>query len=249
MRIRLAGVGSLTGATGALVAFARSARDAAADCVSAQAGRATVRVNCDDEEKVVAGHTGGNFVVIRDSDPEPVPVYAAKPAAVAKPIYPAHPPQPVEPVKVVEPIHPVAKAPLPKPPKSAPAKDDGRPDRDDAGDGPSDGDDPGDGPTDGDDVLTVRLDCDGSPETITVTNDAAHPIAVYEVSPISLDDSGDPIVRDDLIDPGDSITYEGGRGASGRFDLGQDLFPDDAADSGVRLDTSGGEVDEFCFAS
>jgi len=222
---RIAGL--LAPLAGTIEAVLGAGRSAAADCVSAQAGRAVARVGCDDDDTVVAGHLGGNMVTIKDDGPD-------HPAAFPVP----HKPIPVE----HAPVKPAKPAPE-KPPKEKPADDreplDGRPDR-------GDGAGRGDGTGRGDEDVTVDLDCESEPETITVTNDSADAITIDAVDPLR----GRAIERDDVIEPGESVTYEAGQDAAGRFALGEEeLFPDDDEEAGVRISTSGGEIDALCFAS
>jgi hypothetical protein len=225
-------LGRISGYAGFILASAAEAttvaRTVASSCVSAVAGRAVAQVNCDDDISVSAGHLGGAFVTIVDDDP--VASLAAKHPA---PVPIAHKP-----------------AKLDKPDK--PSDSDKAPDRGevDPGDGdPGDGNPNngggGDGGGGGQDDVSVELDCDASPETTRVTNNTSDPITVNEINPTS----AEPIPRDDEIAPGDSITYQSGTDARGRFDVGGELYDDDDEDAQVRLSTSGGDFDGFCFAS
>lgn len=217
-------VSAVVGAMHGALAFARSA---AADCVSVQAGRAVVRVNCDEGTSVVAGHIGGNSVTIRDDDPHPfTPLYhpppiAKHPASIAKPIKPA------------------------KPVDREPTDTTDRPERPDRNTDPGDGDADRDQGRNAEPDVSVKLDCDADPETTTVTNNGTQPLTVEEIDP-----SGGPTIeRDDVLDPGDSISYKSGADVQGRLAIGDELYDDDDSEAGVRVSTSGGNFDALCFAS
>lgn len=81
-------------------------------CVSVAAGRAFVRINCDDEAEVMVGHVGGNTVVIDTADRVPVkPPKHAKPAKAkgkkARPVA-GSPRTPLEGAPAVPLVDPVA---------------------------------------------------------------------------------------------------------------------------------------------
>lgn len=220
-------IGRLTGfadvALAAATDLVAATRAAASGCVSAQAGRAVAQVDCDDDVSVAAGHLGGTFVTIEADDP-----VAPLPLPVQHPI-----PKPV--------AAPKPTAPTPKPEHEAPPiRGEARPDRN----GADPGDTPPRGGAQGDD-LTVELDCDAVPETTRLTNHTSEPITVQEINPTS----GEPITRDDTIAPGESITYQSGDNARGRFDLGPELYDDDDDEAKVLFNTSGGDFSGFCFAS
>lgn len=232
-------VGPVAFVATAVAGLVGAARDAAAACVSAQAGRAVARVNCDNDGDVVAGQVGGNLVVIKDDDDIDhwVPVKEA-------PLPAKHAPIPLKDSAA----KPDKGAPE-KPPKEDRPADDraereppNREPRDGAPEEPRDG---RDGDRGGDGDVTVDLDCEADPETTTVTNNGAVPITVQSINPTG----GRSIERDDVIEPGESVTYESGDEANGRFALGDELYADNDREAGVELSTTGGDFDAFCFAS
>jgi hypothetical protein len=189
-------------------------------CTVAQAGGAVARSGCDADDNLFATAAARpSRPQVIAIDNDPAPLHVAKPAKVAKP-----PPESKEPKD-------------PKDPKSEePDPLDGPPANRPGGDG-----------VQGD--IAVELDCESNPETTAVTNNGAEAIRVQEIDSLVEDAGGEPFARDDLVRPGRTITYETGDEASGRFALGGEIYRNGDPDEGVRIATSGGEAEAFCFVS
>jgi hypothetical protein len=189
-------------------------------CTVAQAGGAVARSGCDADDDLFASAAARPArPQVIAIDNDPAPLHVAKPTKVAKP-----PPESKEPKD-------------PKGPKS---------EEPDPLDGPP-ADRPGGAGAQGN--VTVELDCESNPETTAVTNNGAEPIRVQEIDSLVEDAGGEPFARDDLVRPGRTVTYETGDEASGRFALGGEIYRNGDPDEGVRIATSGGEAEAFCFVS
>ena len=220
---------SLAATAAALLPLLASAGRAAASCVVARTGAASVSTGCAPDQADPMGGSFGPYVAVADGHPDPMPAYVPVYEPVYVPVY----------VPVHVPVHPTPVPKAAKAPRDAAAQD--RPRNDDQA--------TGDGADDPAADIAIELDCAANPETTRVTNDGDAPVTVRSIEPRVGTDAGEPIAREDVIRPGRSITYQSGDGAEGRNDLGPELYLDDDRDEGVRLDTSGGEFETFCFAS
>jgi hypothetical protein len=197
----------------------------AAGCVQVRNGAAAVSSGCApaDADRVPGHHP---FVAVAADHAPPGTVYVPVYVPVYVQVQPAPAPAP-------------AAAPAPVP------ADEPR-NRDRNNDEPA----PDEAPADASATLAVELDCEATPETIRVTNNGDAPVTVTSIDTIVEDVAGEPFVRDDTIRAGRTVTYQSGEGAEGRFVLGpNELFANDSRDEGVRLASSGGEIEALCFTS
>lgn len=94
--------------------------------------------------------------------------------------------------------------------------------------------------------IEVSVDCDSSPERVTVTNNRNKPITVKRIGSTHHRRSGEPYRANKILKPGRSVTYTFGSGKGGRRLSGNFIFDNESAQEGVLVKTSGRRVKITC---
>jgi hypothetical protein len=90
--------------------------------------------------------------------------------------------------------------------------------------------------------LTVRVDCEGEPETTTIQNDGTTSVTIETVGSIHEPRSNEPFAVDEPLDAGGSITFESGTGAAQNVLTEQFIYDNEVgSEEGAEVITSTGE--------
>lgn len=93
----------------------------------------------------------------------------------------------------------------------------------------------------------IELDCDGSPETIKVTNRGSKDLKIRKLTSLVDPVEREPFRINETLKKGQSIKFEAGKDARGQNKLtSKEIFDDEDAGEGVVLRTSGGKITEKC---
>jgi hypothetical protein len=95
--------------------------------------------------------------------------------------------------------------------------------------------------------IEVSVDCEASPERVTVTNNRANPTKLKSVSSTYARRAGEPYEVKKTLKPGQGISYTFGTGkGKGKRLTGSFIFDNDAGSEGVLVKTNKGRVKVLC---
>lgn len=101
--------------------------------------------------------------------------------------------------------------------------------------------------SDGGGQLKIELDCDATPEEITITNRSNKEVEIEEIGSLFDRDKAEPYNTNETLKRGQSVTFESGEDANGGDKLtGRELFDDEANKEGAKVNTSIGTFKERC---